>query len=95
MIRHALIADDDDLSREYLAEALRASGIEVSEAVDGRDAQRLFDADRHDLVFSDLRMPGGNGIEVLQAVKTASPRTPVVLVTAYGSVECAVQAMRD
>ncbi|MEE9391619.1 MAG: sigma-54 dependent transcriptional regulator [Planctomycetota bacterium] len=95
MNKHILVADDDDLSREFLAEAFRASGATVDEARTGEQAARLFDKSRHDLVFTDIRMPDGDGLGLLSRVKAISPSTPVILVTAFGSVETAVQTMRD
>ncbi len=94
-MRSVLVADDDNLSREFMAEALRAAGHHVLEADTGREACMMFKEHHPDLVFSDLRMPDGDGLSVLETVKKANPDTPVILVTAFGSVECAVQAMRD
>jgi DNA-binding NtrC family response regulator len=91
--KRVLVADDEMLSREFLAEALRAAGFEVDEAETGGEAATLFEARRHDMVFSDLRMPGGDGVALLKRVKAAAPDVPVVLVTAFGSVETAVKAM--
>ncbi len=95
MSERILIADDDALSRDFLCEVLRKAGHEVDEASTGREAREAFDPDRHGMVFTDLRMPDGNGLDVLSWVKSASPSTPVVLITAFGAVEVAVQAMRD
>jgi DNA-binding NtrC family response regulator len=95
MMSSVLVADDDGLSREFMAEALRAAGHHVIEADTGRKACSLFQEHEPDLVFSDLRMPDGDGLRVLDSVKASNPETPVILVTAFGSVETAVQAMRD
>ena len=95
MNRTALIADDDSLSREYLSEALRAAGYSVLEAATGRAALARLESHEVDIVFSDLRMPDGDGIEVLEGVKSAQPDVPVVLVTAYGTVETAVRALQN
>jgi DNA-binding NtrC family response regulator len=94
MSNRALIVDDDNLSREFLAEAVRAASWEVVEATCGREAMEAFDAADFDLVISDLRMPEGDGLAVLDHVRRASPETPVVLVTAFGSLESAIDAMR-
>lgn len=90
-----LIADDDALSRDFLCEVLRKAGYEVDEASTGREARDAFDPTRHGMVFTDLRMPEGNGLDVLSWIKSRSAATPVVLITAFGAVEVAVQAMRD
>ncbi len=94
-MRSVLVADDDGLSREFMAEALRAAGHHVIEADTGRQACSLFEEHNPDLVISDLRMPDGDGLKVLESIKSANPEVPVILVTAFGSVETAVQAMRD
>ncbi|MCB9834122.1 MAG: sigma-54-dependent Fis family transcriptional regulator [Planctomycetes bacterium] len=94
MARKVLIADDDGLSREFMAEALRAAGHEVLEAETGKRACQLFEREQPQLVFTDLRMPEGDGLRVLETVKKLAPEVPVVLVTAFGTVETAVQAMR-
>ncbi|MEZ6195543.1 MAG: sigma-54 dependent transcriptional regulator [Planctomycetota bacterium] len=93
-MRRALIADDDNLSRDFLVEALRAAGWEVEEATTGRGAIAAFDASAFDLVVTDLRMPDGDGLSVLGHVREAAPDVPVVLVTAYGSLETAIEAIR-
>lgn len=94
IIRNALVVDDDNLSREFMAEALRASDFEVSEAASGAEALKIFDADKHEVVFTDIRMPDGDGEHVLRSIKALAPQVPVVLVTAFGTVECAVNAMK-
>jgi DNA-binding NtrC family response regulator len=93
--RTALIADDEPLSREFLVEALRTSGYDVLEAETGHRAAALFEVHRPDIVFSDLRMPDGDGLSLLVRVKQTAPDCPVVLVTAFGSVETAVRAMQE
>ncbi len=95
MNRRILIADDDALSRDFLGEVLRKAGYEVDEAATGREAKEAFDPNRHGMVFTDLRMPEGNGLDVLSWVKSRSSVTPVVLITAFGAVEVAVKAMRN
>ncbi len=89
-----LLADDDALSREFLEEALRRAGAAVTTADDGLAAVRLLERRRFDLVLTDLRMPRKSGLEVLKAAKELHPDLPVVLVTAYGTVDTAVQALR-
>ena len=95
MRRKALVIDDDPLSREFLAEALRTSDYEVAQAADGEDGARYLRERNLDLVMTDLRLPGMDGIEVVRISKEAMPDTPVVVLTAYGSVSTAVEAMRS
>jgi DNA-binding NtrC family response regulator len=95
VIQRALIADDDALSREFLAECVSAAGFEVKPVVDGRGAVEALRADDFDLVITDLRMPGCDGIDVLRASRERNPERPVVVLTAFGAVETAVQAMKE
>lgn len=89
-----LFVEDDDSGRELGAYNLRHAGYDVETAHDGARGIELFAADRHDLVITDLRMPRVPGMEVLRHVKSISPQTPVIVITAYGSIELAVQAMK-
>jgi DNA-binding NtrC family response regulator len=93
--QRALIADDDALSREFLAETVAAAGYDVRAVADGPAALAALKADDVDLVISDLRMPGCDGIEVLRASRRASPARPVVVLTAFGAIETAVLAMKE
>ncbi len=89
-----LFIEDDPAGREMGAFNLRRAGHEVDTAEDGKRGLELFDPRRHDLVITDLKMPGLPGTEVLREVKERSPETPVIVVTAYASVEGAVDAMK-
>jgi two-component system response regulator HydG len=89
-----LLADDEPLSREYLQEAMQSFGLEVEAVADGRQAIEALARRNHDLVVTDLKMPHACGLEVLAASKRADPDRPVVLVTAHGTMDVAVQAMR-
>jgi DNA-binding NtrC family response regulator len=90
-----LLADDDTLSREFLQEALRAFGCDVTAVVDGQQAIDALAAAPFDVVVTDLRMPRADGFAVLVASKAADASRPVVLVTAHGTLDTAVQAMRS
>jgi two-component system, NtrC family, response regulator HydG len=90
-----LLADDDTLSREFLEEALVALGCDVIAVADGRTAIAALDQRNFDFVVSDLRMPGADGMEVLAASKANDADRAVVLVTAHGTMDVAVQAMRQ
>ncbi|MCP4805729.1 MAG: sigma-54-dependent Fis family transcriptional regulator [Proteobacteria bacterium] len=90
-----LLVDDDPTGRAVSAHNLRTRGHEVDEAEDGVAGLAAFDAVRHEVVITDLRMPGLDGIELLKRVRERAPGVPVVVVTAYGSVDKAVAAMRE
>ena len=89
-----LIVDDQDSARSMLSEMLQAEGYEVDESSDG-EAACVMVADRgYDLVITDLRMGDIGGLEVLQRTREASPKTNVIVMTAFGTIEDAVEAMR-
>jgi len=90
-----LIADDHDALRRGLARALREAGHDVEEAPDGNAAITLLHESHFDVVVSDLRMGGSDGLDVLRTTKTLHPSTSVILMTAFGSVSTAVEAMKS
>ena len=92
--RRLLVAEDEPILRITIADALRKEGWNVDVVEDGAKALALFERHRHDLVLTDLLMPAVDGIELLQQVKKVQPATTVVIITAHGSVESAVEAMR-
>ncbi|MDZ4164833.1 MAG: sigma-54 dependent transcriptional regulator [Smithellaceae bacterium] len=95
MAKKAILVVDDDLSMlAALSEALSSCGYEVETAGNGVEALRKFKAERFQLVITDLRMPKMGGMEVLREIKTSSPGTPVIVITAYGTVSTAVEAMK-
>jgi len=92
-----LVVEDNDTLRRGVARALRESWSDVDEASAGGDAiERIRDGcvESYDVIVSDLRLPGSDGVAVLRAARERDPRTSVVLMTAYGSIETAVEAMR-
>ncbi|GAX60053.1 response regulator [Candidatus Scalindua japonica] len=93
-IEKILVVDDDDLSRSYLSEALQRNGFSVDNASDGQEAVSLTDRINYDMIFLDMRMPRMGGLKVLERVKKTSKETTVVIMTAYGSIESAVEAMQ-
>ena len=90
-----LVADDDPAVRQSLERSLTREGYTVELATDGQAALDRLQSGGVDLVLSDLRMPGLTGLELLRHVKAAGFDTDVVLLTAFGTVEEAVQAMKD
>jgi DNA-binding NtrC family response regulator len=93
-IQRVLIVDDDNLSREFMAEAAANLGLSVDAASNGKDALERLSKKDYDLVLTDLRMPGMDGIELIQSMKLRFSEVPAVLVTAHGTIEATVQAMR-
>jgi DNA-binding NtrC family response regulator len=92
-MKRILIADDKASMREMLTQAMEAKGFDVVAVPDGNAALEQAEAGV-DLVITDLRMPGKDGVEVLSGVKRISPETEVIVMTAFGTVENAVEAMR-
>ena len=89
-----LIIDDEPLMRMSISDALKDDGYEVLEAGLGKEGITLFRDNSFDVVITDLRLPDLNGLEVLKACKRYSPDTMVILITAHGSVDTAVEAMK-
>lgn len=92
--RKILLVDDDKSVRVTLGQALESSGYQVVAAVDGDHALERFRSDVFDLVLLDMKMPGMDGIEVLRHVKSDRPTQPVIMITGFGSVETAVEALK-
>jgi two-component system, NtrC family, response regulator HydG len=90
-----LVADDDPGLRESLERTLTREGYKVVLASDGRAALERVQAGGIDLIVTDLRMPGLTGLELLRAAKAILPDVDVILLTAFGTVEEAVKAMKD
>ncbi|MEQ9321606.1 MAG: sigma-54 dependent transcriptional regulator, partial [Polyangiaceae bacterium] len=89
-----LVVDDQRNMRTTLAIMLRGAGYQVDEAADGDKGGELGSTGAYDLVITDLRMGGSSGIDVLRAVKKSPALTEVIVMTAYGTIESAVEAMR-
>jgi two-component system response regulator AtoC len=89
-----LVVDDDERLRHTLSLLLRTAGHEVVSAADVPGAEEVLRERDVDLIISDVRMPGGSGLDLLDGVKRLEADTPVILLTAYGTVASAVQAMQ-
>ena len=89
-----LLVEDRDSLRRLLARALADEGYEVAATGLGADAVRRLGESRFDLVLTDLKLPDLSGLEVLAASREAQPRLPVVVLTGYGTVAAAVEAMK-
>jgi len=90
-----LLVEDKDSLRRVLTLTLEHAGYTVTACADAREAAAEVTRAPYRLVLTDLRMPHGSGLDVLRAARTADPDVPVVVMTAYGSVDEAVQAMKD
>src|SRR3954471_1958739 len=89
-----LIVDDEQLIRWSLAERLKADGLHIVEAGTAHDALERFAPDI-DLVLLDYRLPDGDGLHVLKKMKATQPDVPIILLTAFSSIETAVEAMKQ
>ncbi len=94
-MKRLLIADDDAGMRAALEARFQRRGWLVDVAVNGTEALEKFRAGQHSLVITDVRMPGRDGFELMREVQTSSARPAVILLTAYGCVPDAVEAMRN
>lgn len=90
-----LLVEDKDSLRRVLRLTLENAGYAVTEAADARAALNEISAAPHKLVLTDLRMPNGSGLDVLRAARAADGGIPVIVMTAFGSIDEAVQAMKD
>jgi two-component system NtrC family response regulator len=90
-----LLADDDDSLRRVLEFQLQEAGFSVLAAKNGAEAFDAFSNEEIDCLITDWRMPQMSGLELLQRVVAASSETPVIVITAFGDVETAVEAMRN
>lgn len=93
-MKSILVVDDEKSLRDFLTIMLENEGYEVQTASSGEKAVKLVQESAFDLVITDFRMKGANGIEVLEAVKVHNSAIPVLLMTAYASAETAVEAMK-
>jgi DNA-binding NtrC family response regulator len=90
-----LLVEDKESLRHVIRLTLENAGYTVTESADARAAINEISTTRYRLVLTDLRMPNGSGLDVLRAARTSDPDVPVILMTAFGSIDEAVQAMKD
>ena len=90
-----LVVDDEESNLKVLERMLQKAGYRVLLASSGPEALDILRAEQPELVLTDLRMPGMDGLELLRASRTVAPSTEVILMTAFGTVEIAVEAMRE
>ena len=89
-----LIVDDEPLMRLSMVDALEGVGCEVAAAATGTEGVHVLDKRQFDLVITDLRLPGADGVAILKACQERNPNTEVIVITAHGSVDTAVGAMK-
>jgi DNA-binding NtrC family response regulator len=90
-----LVVDDDPYIQEALGDRLESLGYRVARASDGKQALELIDHHEPQMVFLDIEMPGMKGLDVLREIRTREKDFPVVMITAYGSIDLAVEAMKE
>jgi DNA-binding NtrC family response regulator len=88
-----LVVDDEQSMAQFLAIVLRKDGFQVSTVANGRDALDKVKTENFDVVITDIRMPGMDGIQLLQGIKKHDPSMPVVIMTAYASQQSAIDAV--
>lgn len=95
MATRVLIVDDEKLIRWALRERFEKEGFDVEEAQDAATAAKAMDANAADLVLLDLRLPDGDGLALLKRIREEHPDVPVIMITAFSSVDSAVEAMKN
>jgi len=90
-----LLVDDDEVLRERLAQAIRARGYEVRTAGSAEEALREVARESPEMAVLDLKMPGMSGLDLLKELRNQDPSTRVLMLTGYGSIATAVQAVRE
>lgn len=89
-----LLAEDDEIMRISVYDKLKQFGWQVDEVDNGLDGVKLLEKNAYQLVISDIRMPGMDGVTLLQKVKELSPETDVIIMTAYGSIDDALDCIK-
>jgi|Deesub1362A_J573_1020465.scaffolds.fasta_scaffold00311_45 two-component system response regulator HydG/two-component system response regulator AtoC len=89
-----LIVEDEVSSLKVLSTALKGEEFDVETSTTAEDALKMINGDHYDLVISDYKLPGMNGEDLLERIRLKNPHIPVILLTAYGTIDRAVQAMR-
>lgn len=90
-----LVVEDDETARKQLAKSIRKEGYEVLAAENGREGVELFKKESPEIVITDLKMPGIDGLEVMHTVRRLSPEAQIIVITAFGETDSAVSALRE
>ena len=94
-VSNILVVDDEAVIREGMRRILESEGFRVETSASGRAAVEKIQEREFDVVITDLKMPGMDGIEVLKAIKILQPDVPVIIITGYATVDTAVEAMKN
>jgi len=89
-----LIVDDEETARNFISEALSDAGYEAIEAGTLKEANKAIDKGVGDIILLDVMLPDGSGLSLLDRLALENPRPPVILITAFGEVDVAVDAMK-
>jgi len=89
-----LLIDDEEILLDTISDDLRENGYNVTTAISGEDGLTSFKQHQQDMVITDLKMEGMDGLEVSREIKNMNPNTPVMILTGYGSMETAIEALR-
>src|SRR3990172_11820441 len=92
---HILVVDDEPVQREMVSGFLKKQAFNVTSAESGGKGLELFRQESFDLVLTDQKMANMSGLDLLQAVHAINPETPVILITAFGTIETAVAALKQ
>jgi DNA-binding NtrC family response regulator len=95
MAQRILVVDDEQIIRESLSFILKKEGYNVEEAANGKDALAKHEVNPFDIIITDIEMPEMKGVDLLKQIRQRTPQTLVVIITAFGSVETAVLALRE
>jgi len=93
-MKRVLVVDDDRRMRRTLQIVIERMGLDSVAAADVREAHQQLNTARFDLVLTDLKMPDASGIDLLEEIRAQQPKLPVILITAYGTIQTAIEAMR-
>ncbi|MEO8035941.1 MAG: response regulator, partial [Acidobacteriota bacterium] len=89
-----LIVDDEEVLRDVLEVVLRREGFDVVLASSGEEALNLLDREEVDLIILDIMLPGISGIDTLRSIRISNPNLPVIVITAFSSIDGAIEAMK-
>jgi DNA-binding NtrC family response regulator len=89
-----IVAEDEEITLKHLVSVLKSEGYDVTGTGNGQDALHMIENDFFDLLVTDIKMPGMSGLELLQAVKSKYPEMEVIIITGFGSISSAVEAIK-
>ncbi len=93
-MKSVLAIDDEQIVRISCERILRGAGYDIDTSADGKNALKMIEAKKYDVILTDLKMPGMDGLEVMSEIKKRLPGTKVIIVTGYSTVDTAARAMK-